>query len=179
MNERGRARRADLAEARPRGPRRPSRRGLWVMIAFCLVVFVVIVAAETRTQLTHQAEQAPPATDIATTPEEATANAGLEQVSLLKRLKEYYRSHELPVGWVVAGIDAPRDDAATVRIVFSPAVLDRRYGQPAPAEDVANARFCPDAPALWAAVNGAAISAELGDKTGVIKTIACAAATTR
>jgi len=145
------------------------------MIAFCVVVFVVIVVFETQSELGRQARQPTAPTDAAASSQADMAKAGLEPVSLQKRLSEYYRSHDLPTGWVVAGISAPGEDAGTVRLVFSPSPQDRRYGQPAPAKDVANGSFCPKPATFWAEANGAAISAELSDKTGVIKTIACTA----
>lgn len=145
------------------------------MIGFCFVVFVVIVVAETQNELARQAQQSPPSANAPVLNEAEVAKADLEPVSLQKRLKEYYRAHDLPVGWVVAGIEAPQDDAGTVRIVFSPSPTDRRYGQPAPADDVAHGSFCPTPPEFWKTANGAVIRVELGDKTGVIKMMACEA----
>lgn len=110
------------------------------MIAFCFLIFVVVVVAETQNELARQAGQTPPNANAPAMTEADAAKADLEPVSLQRRLKEYYRAHDLPVGWVVTGIDAPQDDAGTVRIVFSPSPTDRRYGQPAPADDWTTAR---------------------------------------
>ena len=145
------------------------------MIAFCFIIFVVVVVAETQSELARQAQQSPPSANAPVLNEAEAAKADLEPVSLQKRVKEYYRAHDLPVGWVVTGIEAPRDDAGTVRIVFSPSPTDRRYGQPAPADDLDHGSFCPTLPEFWKATNGAAITVELGDKTGVIETMTCEA----
>lgn len=179
MDKGGHTKRQGVAEAPARGPRRPGRRGLWTMIAFCFLIFVVVVVAETQNELARQAGQTPPNANAPAMTEADAAKADLEPVSLQRRLKEYYRAHDLPVGWVVTGIDAPQDDAGTVRIVFSPSPTDRRYGQPAPADDLDHGPFCPTPPEFWQAANGAAIKVELGDKTGVIETMTCVAVTSR
>ena len=161
-------RRAGKAEA-PLPMCRP-RRGLWIMAGFCLLVFVIIVVYETQRELARQQQAL---TGLAE-PAAETPAAPLEPATLAGRLKEYYRSHELPPGWVVIGSAAPDERAGTVRIGFSPPPQDRRYGQAAPLEDVANGSFCPVSATFWNGMEDRAVTVELSDKTGLIRTIACA-----
>ena len=169
----GGKRRAGGGAANPSAKRRP-RRGLWLMIGFCLIVFAVIVVYETRRELARQQQ-------AATAPEESTAEAetpaaSLEPSTLAGRLKEHYRSHELPFGWVVTGTGAPDDQRGAVRIAFAPSPQDRRYGHGAPLEDVQNGAFCPPATAkFWDGMADRKVAVELSDKTGVIRVIECEA----
>lgn len=162
------------------GTRSPGRRrrGLWAMIGFSLVIFVVIVIFETQHELARQRQIAAPEAGSAsrTQAAEATAAASVEPVTLLGRLKEHYRSHDLPRGWTVAGIVSPTNDVATVRIVFSPSPQDSRYGQSAPAADVAQGSFCPEGSAFWSGLEDRRVTVELGDKGGALKTIECGVA---
>ncbi len=159
----------------PGDPKAKRRRGLWLMIGFSLVIFIVIVLFETQRELARQQEIATPGTtaaDTAGAANEATAATG-EPVTLLGRLKEHYRAYDLPMGWRVAGIDAPTEMAATVRIVFSPSPQDRRYGQSAPAEDTATDVYCPSGPQFWAGLEDRLVEVELSDKNGAVKTLYC------
>jgi hypothetical protein len=161
-------RRTDRTTSEQTPARRP-RLGLWIMIGFCLLVFVVVVVYETQRELGRQRE-------AATGPEEPAAEAAsssLEPSTLAGRLKEYYRSHELPLGWVVVESAAPDERAGTVRIAFAPSPQDRRYGQGAPLEDVEAGSFCPTTAKFWAGIEDRKVVVELSDKTGAIRTIAC------
>ncbi|MGD9538723.1 MAG: hypothetical protein AB7P52_15620 [Alphaproteobacteria bacterium] len=150
-------------------PSRRKRRGLWIMIGFCLLVFVIIVVYETQREFARQQQAATgPAEQPAETP-----SASLEPATLAGRLKEYYRSHELPLGWVVIGSAAPDERAGTVRIGFSPPPQDRRYGQAAPLEDVQNGTFCPVSEKFWNGMEDRKVTVELSDKTGLIRTMTC------
>jgi hypothetical protein len=141
------------------------------MIGFCALVFVVIVAFETQSELARleQAGEMPAdGSGVAT-------GTNTESVSLFKRVKEYYRTHDLPRGWTVAGVVEGGPEAATVRIAFLPSPQDPRYGQSAPAEDVANGSFCPKPAEFWHGAERALITVELNDKTGAFKTVECVA----
>jgi hypothetical protein len=161
-------RRTDKTTAEQTPARRP-RLGLWIMIVFCLLVFVVVVVYETQRELTRQRE----ATTGPVEQGEEAPSASLEPTTLAGRLMEYYRSHELPLGWVVIGTAAPDERAGTVLIAFSPSPQDRRYGQGAPLEDVETGSFCPLTAKFWAGMEDRRVTVELSDKTGVIRTIAC------
>lgn len=165
------------AKTLPGGPATGRRRGLWLMIGFSLVVFVIIVVFETQHELARQQRMTLPGDSSGQAPASLAeaAAAPAAPLSLLGRLKEHYRSHELPHGWVVGGTISPTEDAATVRIVFSPSPQDARYGQSAPREDVEGGAFCPEDAAFWAGLEDRRVSVELGDKNGAIKTIECAA----
>ncbi len=160
------------------GAARPARRrGLWLMIGVSLVIFVVVVVFETRRELARQQQIAAPggATEdqAQTTASAATANSS-EPATLLGRLKAHYRSHELPSGWTVGGLDAPTEAEATVRIVFSPSPQDSRYGLSAPADDIAKGAFCPEGSQFWLGLEDRLVAVELSDKSGAVKTIPCA-----
>ena len=146
------------------------------MIGFSLVIFVVVVLFETQHELARQqqimAPEGPPES-AASSALKATA-ATAEPVTLLGRLKEHYRSHELPRGWTVGGVDAPSEAAATVHIVFTPSPQDSRYGQGAPTEDIAKDAFCPEGPKFWTGLEDRQVAVELSDKGGAIKTMPCA-----
>lgn len=164
------------AKSLPSAPGSRRRRGLWLMIGFSVIVFVVIVIFETQHELARQRQAAAPgnAADSGDAPVAAgTAAPMAEPVTLLGRLKEHYRSHDLPRGWTVGAIDAPSDMAAVVRIVFSPSPQDSRYGQGAPAEDVFAGQYCPEGDAFWSGLEDRRVTVELGDKGGTVKTIAC------
>ncbi|MSO68664.1 MAG: hypothetical protein EXQ98_00055 [Alphaproteobacteria bacterium] len=145
------------------------------MIGFSLVIFIVIVLFETQRELARQQDIAAPGTTAEGTAgaaHQATAATG-EPVTLLGRLKEHYRAYDLPMGWRVAGLDAPTELAATVRIVFSPSPQDRRYGQSAPVDDIATDAFCPAGPQFWVGLEDRLVTVELSDKNGAVKTLHC------
>jgi hypothetical protein len=148
------------------------------MIGFCLVVFVVIVVFETQNELARQARQDGGSSgaslgDPSSAGERPAAEAETEPLG--RRVRAYYRAHDLPHGWVFAGLIERGAAAVTVRITFSPTPQDRRYGQAAPAEDVLHGSFCPTPAEFWRGAGSAAITVELGDKTGVIRAIDCRA----
>ncbi len=160
----------------PRGVAPGRRRGLWLMIGVSLLIFIVIVVFETQHELARQRQLATPEGGSET--ELPTSAAVTEPITLLGRLKEHYRSHDLPRGWTVGEIVAPTETAATVRIVFSPSPQDARYGQAAPAEDIFKSGYCPQGAAFWSGLEDREVTVELGDKGGPIMTIACGAAVT-
>jgi hypothetical protein len=57
--------------------------------------------------------------------------------------------------------------------VFSPSLQDSRYGQGAPADDVAEGSFCPRDAALWGTLPSLEVRVELSDKRGVLATRPC------
>lgn len=151
-------------------PSRVPARLVWG--AFILLVFVIVVVYEMRQELEREERAAAVESQTA-----LPAAAGDEAVvRATQRLVEYYRAHDLPKGWRIAGI-APGDAATVaVAIVFSPSLQDSRYGQPAPADDLVADRFCPADPAIRHDFPAIAVRVDLSDKSGPLTPFACESA---
>jgi hypothetical protein len=149
------------SSASRRKERSPTASRLTWAAAIALM-FVVIVAYETREALRQQQAAMLPGVGQAT------------PVPLEARLVEYYRAHALPRGWRIGRIEPTGPATASVAIVFSPELQDSRYGQNAPAADLADGPFCPREAALWDDIPALDLQVELSDKRGIAATRRCA-----
>ena len=117
---------------------------------------------ETGQQLRRDA-----ATDTAVIPDAANDQ---------RRLKNYYRSHDLPAGWEVGTIAPNAEGEIAVPLHFSPGIGSARYGDASRPGEIHTANACPATPAgLWATLAAQRFVVVVNDKTGVIARIPCTA----
>ncbi len=92
----------------------------------------------------------------------------------VRRIKNYYRSHDLPAGWEVGDTVRAATGAVEVEVYFSPGIRSARHGEAARPREIGRHNACPTEESdLWGELAEAAFEIEVNDKTGVIDRFAC------
>ncbi len=158
-------RRGGRGAAKAPSKRRWLRYGIIVGI---LLLFVIVY--ETGQQLRRGGA----GTEGQTT--ETGAEEAADPADTLRRLKRYYRSHDLPGGWETGDIVRGETGAAEVTLHFSPGIRSRRHGEAARPGEIGPHNACPTGESgLWGELAERTFEIEVNDKTGVIDRFACAA----
>ena len=143
--------------------RRWLRYGIIVGI---LLLFVIVY--ETGQQLRRSSTGA----------EQQAAAPGAEEPvdpeDSVRRIKSYYRSHDLPAGWEVGDTARAATGAVEVEVFFSPGIRSARHGEAARPGEIGPHNACPtDESDLWSELTEESFQIEVNDKTGVIDRFAC------
>ena len=153
---------------RRRAAKAPSKRR-WLrygIIVGILLLFVIVY--ETGQQLRRggsEAEQqaAVPGAEEAVDPEDT-----------MRRIKSYYRSHDLPAGWEVGDTARADTGPVEVEVFFSPGIRSTRHGEAARPGEIGPHNACPTEESdLWRELTESSFEIEVNDKTGVIGRFAC------
>ena len=92
----------------------------------------------------------------------------------MRRIKSYYRSHDLPAGWEVGDTVRAATGAVEVEVFFSPGIRSARHGEAARPGEIGPHNACPTEESdLWSELTEASFEIEVNDKTGVIDRFAC------
>ncbi len=141
----------------------PSKRR-WLRYGIVIgLLLLIVVIYETGQQLRRSGQ----GTDQAVAPNAQESP---------RRLKSYYRSHDLPAGWEVGEI--ARNDAGTVEVplYFAPSIRSSRYGQAARPGEIGPHNACPTQESgLWGELAERAFWIVVNDKTGMIDRVECVA----
>ena len=146
----------------------PSKRR-WLrygIIVGILLLFVIVY--ETGQQLRRsnsetEQQAAAPGAEEAVDPEDT-----------LRRLKRYYRSHDLPSGWEVGGTTRADTGPVEVEVYFSPGIRSVRHGETARPGEIGPLNACPTEESdLWSELAEASFEIVVNDKTGVIDRFTC------
>ena len=143
--------------------RRWLRYGIIVGI---LLLFVIVY--ETGQQLRRSGTGA----------EQQAAAPGAEETvdpeDTVRRIKSYYRSHDLPAGWEVGDTVRAATGAVAVEVYFSPGIRSARHGEAASPGEIGPHNACPTEESdLWNELTERTFEIEVNDKTGVIDRFAC------
>ena len=153
---------------RRRAAKTPSKRR-WLrygIIVGILLLFVIVY--ETGQQLRRgstgtEQQAAAPGAEETVDPEDA-----------VRRIKRYYRSHDLPSGWEVGDTTRAEMDPVEVEVYFSPGIRSTRHGKAARPGEIGPHNACPTEESnLWSELAEASFEIEVNDKTGVIERFAC------
>ena len=153
---------------RRRATKAPTKRR-WLrygIIVGILLLFVIVY--ETGQQLRRSSTGA----------EQQAAAPGAEEPSdpedSVRRIKSYYRSHDLPAGWEVGDTLRAATGSVEVEVYFSPGIRSARHGEAARPGEIGPHNACPtDESDLWSELTEAAFEIEVNDKTGAIDRFAC------
>ena len=153
---------------RRRATGKPSKRR-WLrygIIVGILLLFVIVY--ETGQQLRRSGSGT----------EQQSAAPGAEEPvdpeASVRRLKRYYRSHDLPAGWGVGATERAATGSVEVEVYFSPGLRSSRHGEAATPGEIGPHNACPTEESdLWSELAEAAFEIEVNDKTGVIDRFAC------
>ena len=146
----------------------PSKRR-WLRYGIIIgILLLFVIVYETGQQLRRgstgtEQQAAAPGTEEAVDPEDT-----------VRRLKRYYRSHDLPSGWEV-GVTARADTGPVeVEVYFSPGIRSPRHGEAARHGEIGPHNACPtEESGLWDELAERTFEIEVNDKTGVIDRFAC------
>ncbi len=110
--------------------------------------------------------------------EQQAAESGSEEPidpeDTVRRIKSYYRSHDLPAGWEVGDTVRAATGAVEVEVFFSPGIRSARHGEAARPGEIGPHNACPTEESdLWSELTEASFEIEVNDKTGVIDRFAC------
>ena len=153
---------------RRRVAKSPSKRR-WLrygIIVGILLLFVIVY--ETGQQLRRsgigtEQQAAAPGAEEAVDPEDA-----------VRRIKSYYRSHDLPAGWEVGNTARADTGSVEVKVHFSPGIRSTRHGEAAIPGEIGPHDSCPTEESdLWGELVEASFEIEVNDKSGVIDRFAC------
>ena len=153
---------------RRRATKAPTKRR-WLrygIIVGILLLFVIVY--ETGQQLRRSSTGA----------EQQAAAPGAEEPvdpeDSVRRIKSYYRSHDLPAGWEVGDTVRAATGAVEVEVYFSPGIRSARHGEAASPGEIGPHNACPTEESnLWSELAEAAFEIEVNDKTGAIDRFAC------
>ena len=146
----------------------PSKRR-WLrygIIVGILLLFVIVY--ETGQQLRRSSTGA----------EQHAAAPGAEEPvdpeDTVRRIKSYYRSHDLPAGWEVGDTVRAATGAVEVEVFFSPGIRSARHGEAARPGEIGPRNACPTEESdLWSELTETSFEIEVNDKTGMIDRFAC------
>lgn len=153
---------------RRRASGKPSKRRWLRYGIFVGILLLFVIVYETGQQLRRSGTG---------TEQQAAAPGAEEPVdpeASVRRLKRYYRSHDLPAGWEVG--DTARTDRGSVEVevYFSPGLRSNRHGEAARPGEIGPHNACPTEESdLWSELAEAAFEIEVNDKTGAIDRFAC------
>ena len=154
---------------RRRASKTPSKRR-WLrygIIVGILLLFVIVY--ETGQQLRRSS------TGAVQEAAETSAGEAADPADTVRRLKRYYRSHDLPAGWEVGDTVRAGTGAVQVEVYFSPGIRSARHGEAATPGEIGSHNACPTEESdLWSKVADASFEVVVNDKTGVIDRFACA-----
>ena len=146
----------------------PSKRR-WLrygIIVGILLLFVIVY--ETGQQLRRGS--------TGTERQAAAPDAGeaADPADTARRLKRYYRSHDLPAGWEVGDTERAATGPVEVEVYFSPGIRSARLGEAARPGEIGPHNACPtEESELWGALGEAAFEIVVNDKTGVVDRFDC------
>ena len=153
---------------RRRAAKAPSKRR-WLrygIIVGILLLFVIVY--ETGQQLRRsgtgsEQKAAAPGAEEAVDPEDT-----------VRRIKRYYRSHDLPAGWEVGHAVRADTGPVEVEVFFSPGIRSVRHGEAARPGEIGPHNACPTRESeLWSELTESSFEIVVNDKTGVIDRFAC------
>lgn len=155
---------------KPKSKKQRSSSSLrrWLVYGFIIFGLVVAVALyETRQELGRQQSQA----------------GGQHELSVSELndrgrsdLRSYYRSHDLPPGWELGGIEAAEDPSTIhIDLHFAPGIRSQRHGEAARPGELTAATACPTERAPWKRLKKLNLEVTIADKTGLIDTFECTA----
>ena len=153
---------------KPKKQRSRSSRRRWLV--YGLIVFGLVVAValyETRQELGRQQGHAGDQREYS---ESERNDRGRSD------LRSYYRSHDLPPGWELGGIEAA-NNLSTIRIAlhFAPGIVSQRHGEAARPGEMTATTACPTERAPWDNLKKLHLEITIADKTGLIDTFECTA----
>jgi len=94
-----------------------------------------------------------------------------------RRIKSYYRSHDLPAGWEAGAIERRGAGPVAVALHFAPGIRSSRHGEAARPGEIGPHNACPTAESgLWGELAEDSFEVAVHDKTGTIGRFACSAA---
>ena len=149
--------------AKPPSKRRWLRYGIIIGI---LLLFVIVY--ETGQQLRRgstgtEQQGAAPGAEEPVDPEDT-----------VRRLKRYYRSHDLPAGWEVGVTRRADTGSVEVKVFFAPGLRSSRHGEAARPGEIGPHHACPtEESGLWSELAERTFEIEVNDKTGAIDRFAC------
>ena len=88
-------------------------------------------------------------------------------------IRNYYRSHDLPIGWKVGKTDRKGSQSIEVAIIFSPRIGDSRHGNSANPEEINYNNACPLDDNVHHKISTTDLLVSIHDKNGLIRTIHC------
>ena len=146
----------------------PSKRR-WLRYSIIIgILLLFVIVYETGQQLRRggtgtERHAAAPDAEEAADPEDT-----------VRRLKRYYRSHDLPSGWEVGETARAESGSVEVELYFSPGIRSSRHGEAARHGEIGPHNACPTEESdLWSELTEGAFEIEVNDKTGVIDRFAC------
>jgi hypothetical protein len=150
---------------KPSIPRKTKRK--WIIFGFILIAFVSIVALyETQQELRRKYNSQ---TSPQLTPNERA------DISISK-LKNYYRSHDLPLGWEIGEVIAeiePTSSKIIVPIHFSPGIRSSRHGKASISGEITSGMVCPTDKGPWDILSMTNLIITIHDKNGQVDRIEC------
>ncbi len=106
---------------------------------------------------------------------ESGAGEAVDPADTVRRIKSYYRSHDLPAGWEVGDTTRADTGPVAVEVYFSPGIRSPRHGEAARPGEIGPHNACPTEESdLWSELTEASFEIKVNDKTGVIDRFACA-----
>ena len=105
---------------------------------------------------------------------ESGAGEAVDPADTVRRIKSYYRSHDLPAGWEVGNTARADMGSVEVEVYFSPGIRSPRHGEAARPGEIGPHNACPTEESdLWSELTEASFDIEVNDKTGVIDRFPC------
>ena len=153
---------------RRRASKAPAKRR-WLrygIIVGILLLFVIVY--ETGQQLRRGS------TGVVQEAVESGAGEAVDPAATVRRLKRYYRSHDLPAGWEVGDTERADTGSVEVEVYFSPGIRSAHHGEAAQTGEIGPHNACPTEESdLWSEIADASFDVVVNDKTGVIDRFPC------
>lgn len=147
--------------------RMSSKKKLLIWTTVLTMIIVIIAVYETRKEMEQFKEQQNASELKKLNP------LGMPVEKMVSVIRNYYRSHDLPIGWKIGRTDLVALESIEVAIIFSPRIGDSRHGKSANPEEITNNNACPLDDNIKNMVAYADLLVSVHDKTGLIKTIYC------